>query len=70
MPVALAEGTTSIIPAETFTNLTTAVQNAASEIVTNGVSMMTTVAPYVLGLIGVSIVIGFAFRKIKLAKSA
>ncbi|MCR5786958.1 MAG: hypothetical protein K6G28_04590 [Acholeplasmatales bacterium] len=67
MPTVLAEGT-SIIPAETFTNLTTAVSNGAQEIVSNGVTMISTVAPYALAIIGVGIVVGIAFKWIKRAR--
>lgn len=67
MPTVLAEGT-SIIPAETFTSLTTAVSNGAQEIVTNGVTMISTVAPYALAIIGVGIVVSIAFKWIKKAR--
>lgn len=54
----------------TTTTIVTSVTEAASGIVTDATSMLTSVAPILIGLIGLGIVLSIGIKYIKKMKSA
>lgn len=51
-----------------ITSLTTAIQSAAANIGSNAITMMTTVAPYAIGILGVSVAFGIGMRWLRSIK--
>lgn len=54
----------------TTTTIVSTVTDAAGDIVTNATSMLTGVAPILIGLIGLGIVLGLGIKYVKKMKSA